>query len=175
MPNFSEDYDAIGFDADHCLVKYDVGEVTRLIIKGGLEDLHEYCGYPEEIMDFDLNEESEEIQACLNYGVFDIDRGLLIKLGEGKEVLAALKGRRVLTQEEIEDIYGSPVPRFEAMDWPNLHSFPETQGANYWTFATYFDACKAPQVLMAVELIDAGKVDKTYHALSRDMRWTIIR
>jgi hypothetical protein len=37
------------------------------------------------------------MQACLNYSLFDIDNGTLLKIGEGKEVLAAMKGRRVLT------------------------------------------------------------------------------
>jgi len=47
-----------------------------------------------------------------------------LKLGEGKEVLAALKGRKQLTQEEIKDEYGWPIPRFDAISWPNLSSFP---------------------------------------------------
>jgi hypothetical protein len=33
------DYDAIGFDADHCMVKYNVQEVTKLLIKIQLKDL----------------------------------------------------------------------------------------------------------------------------------------
>ena len=41
------------------------------------------------------------MQACLNYSVFDIDNGTLLKIGEGKEVLAAMKGRKVLNISEI--------------------------------------------------------------------------
>ena len=111
----------------------------------------------------------------MNYGVWDIDRGLLIKLGEGKEVLAALKGRRQLSEEEIKEVYGAPVPRFEAIEWPNLKSLPGTDGPNYWTLTTHFDACKAPQILMGIELINAGKVDKTYQDLAADLRKTIDR
>ena len=61
MPNLSKDYDAIGFDVDHCLVKYKIPSLYRLLIKTSLEDLHENEGYPEEILDFDLSEESGEI------------------------------------------------------------------------------------------------------------------
>ncbi len=50
-------------------------------------------------MDFDFH--SDDIQVCLNYSVFDIDKGLLLKLGEGKEVLAAMKGMRSLSLEDI--------------------------------------------------------------------------
>ena len=32
MPNFTKDYDAIGFDADHCLVKYNIKAVTSLLV-----------------------------------------------------------------------------------------------------------------------------------------------
>lgn len=61
MPNFTKDFDAIGFDADHCLVKYNVQEVTKLLIKISAQDLYENEGWPKEITEFDLSEESEEI------------------------------------------------------------------------------------------------------------------
>jgi hypothetical protein len=38
-PNLLE-YDAIGFDLDHCLVKYNVDALTALLIKGHLDELH---------------------------------------------------------------------------------------------------------------------------------------
>ena len=101
MPNFSRDYDAIGFDADHCLVKYNIKSVTSLLVKIELNDLFENHNYPKEVLDFDFSEDSIEMQACLNYSVFDIDNGTLLKIGEGKEVLAAMKGRKVLSSSEI--------------------------------------------------------------------------
>ena len=61
MPNLSEDYDAIGFDCDHSLVKYNIQNLAQLIIHSSLEDWHKNCGYPKEIMDFDLSQENEEI------------------------------------------------------------------------------------------------------------------
>ena len=97
MPNFTKDYDAIGFDADHCLVKYNIKAITSLLVKIELDDLHKKHSYPKEVLDFDYSEDSIELQACLNYSVFDIENGTLIKLGEGKEVLAAMKGRKVLS------------------------------------------------------------------------------
>ena len=45
----------------------------------------------------DFNVDSDDIQACLNYSVFDIDRGTLLKLGVGKEVLSAMKGMNSLS------------------------------------------------------------------------------
>ena len=52
-------------------------------------------------MDVDWSEDSEQLQICLNYGVWDIEKGYLLKLGEGREVLAAIKGWKRLTSEEI--------------------------------------------------------------------------
>lgn len=45
-PNLLTDYDVLGFDADHCLVKYNVRAVVELLIKCELEDLHE-LSYPD--------------------------------------------------------------------------------------------------------------------------------
>ena len=59
MPNFTKDYDAIGFDADHCLVKYNVQEIFRLTIRSQMDDWHKHEGYPEEILKFDISPSSE--------------------------------------------------------------------------------------------------------------------
>jgi len=41
MPNLSREYDAIGFDVDNCIVKYNLSNLTRLLIETELKDLHE--------------------------------------------------------------------------------------------------------------------------------------
>lgn len=94
MPNFTKDYEAIGFDADHCLVKYNVRAVTALLARLQLEDLYKH-GYPREIMNFNCE---TELDTCMNYAVWDIDTGCVLKLGENKEILAAMKGKKVLTK-----------------------------------------------------------------------------
>jgi hypothetical protein len=53
MPDLVLDYDVIGFDADHSLVKYNVAEFAKLIARSFFEDMHNIYGYPEEILDFD--------------------------------------------------------------------------------------------------------------------------
>ena len=54
--------------------------------------------------------------------------------------------------DEMLGLYGSPVPRFEAIDWPKLRSL------KYWSFASYFDNAKVASVINGVELIDSGEV-----------------
>lgn len=84
-PNFSKDYDAIGFDADMCFVKYNVKAFYGLLCKALLEELHEKHNYPKEILNFDYeNEEAEDLKIMMNSMVFDYKTGLLLKLGEEK-------------------------------------------------------------------------------------------
>jgi 5' nucleotidase family len=101
------DYDAIGFDADHCIVKYNVRELVQFLIEIELQEFVE-LGYPESIKNFNFDEESGELQMCLNASVFDIDRGLVIKLAEGLEVVQAMKGLKKLSKDEIKAVYGNP-------------------------------------------------------------------
>jgi hypothetical protein len=50
------DYDAVGFEADHCLVKYNVKKVTELIVDSFLKDLcSNFKGYPAEMVNFDYD------------------------------------------------------------------------------------------------------------------------
>ena len=77
--------------------------------------------------------------------------------------------------DEIIEIYGSPVPRFEAIEWPKLRSFVGTPGPNYWVFDGYFENAKVASVINGVELIDSGDAEKTYQELSTDMWDSVLR
>ena len=99
------DYDAIGFDADHCIVKYNIKELVSFLIKIELDEFVE-LGYPKSLAE-GFNYDSD-LQMCLNASVFDIDNGLVIKLAEGLEVVQAMKGLRKLSKDEIKTVYGSP-------------------------------------------------------------------
>ena len=68
----------LGFDIDHCLVKYKIMELEKLLLRCSLEDFRE-MGYPEEILDFNYE---EDLPICMNHAVFDITTGLVIKLLE---------------------------------------------------------------------------------------------
>ena len=160
-PNLSKDYDAIGFDADHCLVKYNVKELTKLLVPHLLRDLHECEGWPEEIQNFDC--ESDDICAIQNYTCWDIKTGYLLKLGKGKEVLAAYYGRTKLSEEEIKQAYGSPTPRFHPIDFPTVTNLIDTDGSHpFITFATFFDSPKVAGIMMGVEMIKQNKVEKNF-------------
>ena len=75
--------------------------------------MHRNDGYPNEILAFD----EQEIGMCLNATVWDVENGNILKIGEGKRVLMAYHGKKRMSQEEIEALYGSPAV-FAAMDYP---------------------------------------------------------
>ena len=78
----------MGFDADHCIVKYNMPELTKLLVKITIDDLVTHRGYPEQIKEI-----PEELYGIsINNIVWDIEHRTLLKLGEGKIVLNALKG-----------------------------------------------------------------------------------
>ena len=59
----------------------------------------------------------------------------------------------MLNKEEMTVIYG-PTPKYSAIEWPKLSSFPEEAGPNYWSLCTFFDSYKVLQILMGIEMID---------------------
>lgn len=173
QPNLSADYDIVAFDADHCLVKYNMPEFQKLLLRVYLLDLHLNAGYPEQMSQFDF--ESDFMQSGLNYGVWDIKRGYVLKLGENNEVLAAMKGRRKVPLEEIKEVYGSPTPVFPLLQFPAIRKFDCANGDNFWTLPTLFDSAMVTVILVGVDFIDTGKVHKSYQDLCTDIRGTFAR
>jgi hypothetical protein len=87
-------YVAIGFDADHCLVRYNLPELISIgyqLIAKFLVD--EKC-YPEEILEFGNRE-----KAFITNGlVFDANTGYILKLGKDKKILRAYYGFERVSQ-----------------------------------------------------------------------------
>ena len=82
-PDLCADYDVLGFDADHCLVKYNLPRLATLLSKITAKDLHEQLGYPEAI-----TQVPESFNGLsLNNLVWDIEHRTFLKLGEGKLIV----------------------------------------------------------------------------------------
>ena len=74
----------IGFDADHGLVKFNVFELTKLLVRGYFSELHEkFANYPKRIRyrDFDI-----QFRYFINGAVWDISRGTVLKLAEARTI-----------------------------------------------------------------------------------------
>ena len=77
VPSLLNESDIVGFDL-HCLVKFNVFSMTKLLVKSYLNELHE-MGYPAEVLHHDFDSD-----ICQTSVVWDIEHGTLIKLGPNK-------------------------------------------------------------------------------------------
>jgi hypothetical protein len=112
------DYDAIGFDLEHTLVKFNVRAMTKLIVEGHLEDLKTKFAYPAEVEFFDYDDES--LNLFLNNAVWDIEHGTVLKLAEGQIITHAVHGIKPMGMDMIKQIYGDP-PIFKTLQWPQTY------------------------------------------------------
>jgi len=73
-PDIVEDYNVLGFDADHCLVKYNIANLSALMTKALCSDLIEKHGYPAEL----ANVPADAHSIGLNNSVWDIENNLIL-------------------------------------------------------------------------------------------------
>ena len=65
-----EDYSAFGFDVDHCLSRYKVNNLTKLLHKSITEKLIKFYEYTDDV--FDLSQDEDFINFSMNYLTIDI-------------------------------------------------------------------------------------------------------
>ena len=122
-------YDAIGFDVDHTLIKYKIKNLVQLVYRGFAQTLVEEKGFPADLLE--LTE--DEAKFASNGLTIDQSTGLIIKLGENKTILRAYYGFQRLTTEQILAIFkDGKLNNF--MEWIDMP--PE----GYLTALTFFGA-----------------------------------
>ncbi len=120
-------YSAIGFDLDHCLVRYRLKDFLPIAYQTLARILVEEKSYPEEILNFG----PKEISMMHNGVVIDLITGNILKLGENKLILRGYNGFDRLSQDQLEEVYGNP-PKFEKFDPLALTT------SEYFCCLTYF-------------------------------------
>jgi len=120
-------YSAIGFDLDHCLVRYRLKEFLPIAYQTLARILVEEKSYPEEILNFG----PKEVSMMHNGVVIDLTTGNILKLGENNIVLRAYNGFDRVSQEKLEEVYGKP-PVFSKFDPLALNT------SEYFCCLTYF-------------------------------------
>jgi len=40
-------------------------------------------------------------------------------------MLSGLRGKQILSYDELVELYGGPVPKYTHINWPQMHKFPE--------------------------------------------------
>jgi hypothetical protein len=152
-PSLMTDYDVIGFDVDNTFVKYNITEMTKLAVSSYLSDLSEH-GYPKEIILFDYD---RNLGVCLNNAVWDIEKGVIVRLGEEKEVTHAIRGFQALSKEEIIELYGDP-PIFTSLKYPETTCYVEQDKGAHVVLMDYFHRCSIPVICQITDFIKKGKI-----------------
>jgi len=128
-----ENYDVIGFDADHCLVKYKLRHLTEVQLELQFDLIIQQFGYPEEVRKLPPN--------CFhrfahNWLVWDVEADLLLKLGKDRRVLVAMRAFEKLSDQQVKAVYGEKRV-FKTLEWPKSTNFEHNK--TYWTFGTFFE------------------------------------
>jgi hypothetical protein len=91
-------YDAVGFEVENCLVKFDHVGLCKQLITGYLNELvTEFpTDYPMNITEFDFD---KHLGLYFNEAVWDISLGTMLRLSEGKYITHALLGYEQLNKE----------------------------------------------------------------------------
>ncbi|EGR27091.1 hypothetical protein IMG5_202080 [Ichthyophthirius multifiliis] len=137
----------IGFDVDHCLIRYHIKSITRACYESLMKTLINEKGYPETL----LNLTEKEIGIGLNYSLIDINKGTILQIGKNKTIL---KGYRGFKQINIEEEYGKDYI-IEAFEPLLINRNPE-----FMVLATYFENSKGVIFAKIVDFKTKEKVLK---------------
>lgn len=94
-----DNHSAVGFDVDHCLVRYNIKALTRVCYESLMLTLVSQKHYAEELLLLD----DDEMGIGLNYSVIDINNGTILKIGEGNVILTGYRG---FDRINVETEYG---------------------------------------------------------------------
>jgi len=140
-------YTAIGFDVDHCIIRYRMKELYPILYKSIASTLIQEKGYPQELIDFTPKEKSY----IMNGLIIDYKTGYILKLGKDKVILRAFFGYERVDQKDLEAAFGSP-PKYEIFN-------PYECRTNDYTCCLTFFECYVPALL--AHMIEYKK--KTHH------------
>ncbi|GIY68384.1 5'-nucleotidase domain-containing protein 1 [Caerostris darwini] len=156
-----ENYDCIGFDLDHTLCRYKLKPLFQLIYKSLTSFLIEKYDYPKSLADL-----SEADLSFAQKGiVLDKLKGNFLKLDSLYRIVKASHGTRLLSPNEIIQIYGQNRIWEESKGIP--HKLVESTALQepFYVFKDYF---VTPGAIICAKLVDIldkqeGKILKEYH------------
>jgi hypothetical protein len=165
--------DVVGFDLDHTLVIYKIEQLTELMYNGFARYLVDHKNYPREILIYTSNDESSDSNCNLDEKennkkfntefvhrfsgieiVLDLKNGNALKIDENRIVKKAYHGIDELTQEQIENIYGTE------KEFTEIH-IDNAKGNNYHSILSNFEYHAIPIFLMCVHLLEIGTFKMT--------------
>ncbi|KAH8303686.1 hypothetical protein KR018_011675 [Drosophila ironensis] len=145
------DYSIVGFDLDGTLLRYNLREMSALIYDVLKRFLVDQKGYSGELLKQPLDVD------FLQKGLFlDGPRGNVLKLSNQAEILRATHGTRLLSEEEIQAIYG-PEKKWDvttAFFKDPLSTWNGAASTQMRSLLDYFDMPSALVFAQAVDQVD---------------------
>lgn len=149
------DVKAVGFDMDYTLSHYRSPEIEELAYRHAVRLLVAEQGYPKHLLDTNF-----DAGFAIRGLVLDGQRGNLLKLDSGRQVVRASHGTRPLVREEIDALY----ERRRLV----------TRGGSFRSIDTKFEIPEGHLYAILVDLLDAGELPgRDYLRLFQDVRWAI--
>uniref|UniRef100_A0A8D0FKQ6 5'-nucleotidase domain containing 1 n=1 Tax=Strix occidentalis caurina TaxID=311401 RepID=A0A8D0FKQ6_STROC len=147
------DCDAVGFDLDHTLCRYQLPQSARLIYDSFAQYLVTEKGYDEDL----LTLAPDSLDFCCKGLVLDIEEGNFLKLAEDGTVLRASHGTKSMTSEELLETFGT-------REWKHFNTISgmvsrsdvsdtTSQTLCYYLYDNYFDL---PGALLCARVVDNG-------------------
>jgi HAD superfamily 5'-nucleotidase-like hydrolase len=155
------DYDWIGFDLDHTLIRYHIDNLNELCYRCMVHYLVKVAHYPQELERVPLNEH------FIKRGVVvDKKRGNILKLDEEGKVCVGFHGTKPLSPEQIRSAYYSEFPEGEQI--LEYGSFDGKRG--YHGATTFFGTAWIWLFAILVDLEDEkASIDHRNYAAHADM------
>ncbi|XP_038626097.1 5'-nucleotidase domain-containing protein 1 [Tachyglossus aculeatus] len=134
--------DVVGYDLDHTLARYRLARSAPLIYNSFAHYLVTEKGYDKEL----LTPSPEGWDFCCKGLVLDLEDGNFLKLADDGTILRASHGTKMMTSEELQDVY-------EKRKWKHFKSDSEMacRSAQYYFYDNYFDL---PGSLLCAKLVD---------------------
>ena len=161
------EFDVIGFDIDHTLVRYNVANLARIIEKWCMKTLMKDCeGYPDNLLEYC---EDNSIDIALNGAILDYNNDIFIKLSEDCRIMRAFWGFTELEDSEIEEIYGKE-RHFEFSWWKY-----QDRVKGYEGFHSYVNTGVVSMISKLIEIKKNGLLHKTCHEIIKDIELCILK
>ncbi|KRX01197.1 HAD-like domain [Pseudocohnilembus persalinus] len=108
-------YHALGFDADHCILRYNLVTCNQILYQGFFESIlaeQEFKNlqkqYPTvDQHDYFMKISEKELAFSMNYTILDRENYTSLKIVEGKKIVKGYKGLQELNISELKEIYGN--------------------------------------------------------------------
>ena len=151
-----DDYDCLGFDLDHTLVRYNVGPMIRLEYDLLAEFLIQKKGYDPAIKTRTFDEDRDFVCKGLT---LDCERGNLLRLAVDGFILSACHGTKRLNDAEIERMYGRCRKKHPGLEYTqHLTEFGPQKMVDFGpvvhSFMDYFDIAAPLLCARVVDVID---------------------